>query len=1040
MKTVKQACIPRASAFDPTRRDTVLDLGDLVDGRIDPAGFFAENYITEGMRTLLTEGFRRLEGKSAQGVFKLTQAMGGGKTHNLLALGLLARHPEYRPGVMGGFYAPDPSLGPVRVVAFSGRESDAPLGIWGAIAGQLGRKEQFNDYYAPLAAPGQTAWVNLLGGEPLVIMLDELPPYFVNAASKSIGNSDLSAVTTTALSNLLVAVGREELRNVCLVISDLKASYGAGAARIVAALDDLEAETGRAAMNLEPVRMNTDEFYRILRKRIFETLPDEAEIEEVANAYAKAVREARQMDVTNASPEQFAAQVAESYPFHPAIRDLYGRFRENQGFQQTRGLIRLMRIVVSRIWDAVHDPWLIAAHDIDPDSRETLTEINQINPTLENAIAHDVASGGNAVAETIDANLGGGADAPQDAQDAQDVMRLLLVASLANVPNAVKGLAVPEIVANLCAPGRDVSKLQNEVITRLATAAWYLHATNDGRLHLRNVQNLIARVTTTAGAYVRDQATKELKERLTEIFEPSEGACYQRLQPLPAVDDIDVHPDRVTLVVSEPHPAGLHPDLATLYEQLTYRNRICFLTGQRAFGSLLERARELKAINQIIGEMHQEGVSDGDPQMQQARDQLLPRFLAQFHSAVRETFTTLHYPTRDRLAKVDFLMEFKENRYNGEEQVREALADRQKYTTDVTNETFRKKVEARLFTQRSMLWTEIRRRAATVPGWQWHRPDALDRMKADCLHKDLWREEGSYVNKGPFPKPATTVRIRELHRDDDTGVVKLRLSPIHADTLYAEVGAEATPASMKLDGRDFETADLKVSFLAVDSTGEHDTGEPVEWSNRITLKSREYMDARPGMPEAGGGERMVEIRSAPPAVPIRYTTDGSDPEVAGGAYGEPFAVPEGARLILAVAGKDGIVSDVHRREIADKPVKRPIDRTRPAVWTPPPGFEFKTTRTAYGFIGRLKKHEGVASGLRINVQADGSGTWSELNFSDDLALDGARIEQTVECLRALVADGEVSIEARRIRYGTGQRFLDHVAEARAEYKRDDVEQ
>ena len=1042
MKTVKQACTPRASVFDPTRRDTVLDLGDLIDGRIDPAEFFAENHVTEGMRTLLTEGFRRLEGKSAQGVFKLTQAMGGGKTHNLLALGLLAGHPDHRPEVMGGFYTPDPGLGPVRVVAFSGRESDAPLGIWGAIAEQLGRKEQFNDYYARLAAPGQTAWVNLLRGEPLVIMLDELPPYFVNAASKSIGNSDLSAVTTTALSNLLVAVGRDELRHVCLVISDLKASYGAGAARIVAALDDLEAETGRAAMNLEPVRMNTDEFYRILRKRIFETLPDEAEIEEVAKAYAKAVREARQMDVTNASPEQFAAQVTESYPFHPAIRDLYGRFRENQGFQQTRGLIRLMRIVVSRIWTTDHDPCLIAAHDVDPDSRETLTEINQINSTLENAIAHDVASGGNAVAETIDANLGGG-------EDARDVMRLLLIASLANVPNAVKGLTVPEIVAHLCAPGRDVSKLKNEVIARLVTAAWYLHATNDGRLHLRNVQNLIARVTTTAGTYLRDQATKELKERLTEIFEPAEGACYQRLQPLPAVDEIDVHPDRVTLVVSEPHPAGLHPDLTTLYEQLTYRNRICFLTGQRAFGSLLERARELKAINQIIGEMHQEGVSDGDPQMQQARDQLLPRFLAQFHSAVRETFTTLYYPTRDRLAKVDFLMEFKENRYNGEEQVREALADRQKYTTDVASETFRKKVEARLFTQASMLWTEIRRRAATAPGWQWHRPDALDRMKADCVHKDLWREEGSYVNKGPFPKPATTVRIRELHRDDDTGLARLRLSPIHADTLYAEVGAEATPASMKLDGRDFETADLKVSFLAVDSTGGHDTGEPVEWSNRITLKSREYIDARPGtpeagacpgMPEAGDGERMVEIRSAPPAVPIRYTTDGSDPAVAGGAYGEPFAVPEGARLILAVAGKDGIASEVHRREIADKPVERPIDRTRPAVWTPPPGFEFKTTRTSYGFIARLKQHEGVASGLRINVQADGSGAWSELNFSDDLALDGARIEETVEWLRALVADGEVSIEARRVRYGTGQRFLDHVAETKAEYKREDVEQ
>ena len=185
---------------------------------------------------------------------------------------------------------------------------------------------------------------------------------------------------------------------------------------------------------------------------------------------------------------------------------------------------------------------------------------------------------------------------------------------------------------------------------------------------------------------------------------------------------------------------------------------------------------------------------------------------------------------------------------------------------------------------------------------------------------------------------------------------------------------------------------------------------------------------------------MVEIRAAPPAVPIRYTTDGSDPAVAGGAYTEPFAVPAGARLILAVAGKDGIVSEVHRREIADKPVERPIDRTRPATWTPPTGFRFETTRTAYGFIARLKKHDGVAGGLRISVQAEGGGTWSELNFSEDLALDAAGIERAVEALREIVADGEVSIEARRIRYGTGQRLLDHVAETRAEYKRDDVEQ
>ena len=350
MKTLNQTCKPRDSIFDSTRRDTVLDLTDLIEDRIDPTEFFAENHITEGMKILLTEGFRRLEGRSTQGVFKLTQAMGGGKTHNLLALGLLAKHPELRRQVMGGFYTPD-DTGKVRVVAFSGRESDAPYGIWGSIAGQLGKKEQFTDYYSPLSAPGQTAWVNLLKGEPLIIMLDELPPYFEYAKSKTIGNSDLSVVTATALSNLLVAIGKDELSHVCLVITDLTATYAGGSQQIIQALREFDRETGRTAMNLEPVRMNTDEFYHILRKRIFEELPSKNDIAEVAQGYAKAVRDARQMDVTNASPEQFAQRIMKSYPFHPAIRDLYARFKENPGFQQRTELFH-------RPFDPLHHRWL----------------------------------------------------------------------------------------------------------------------------------------------------------------------------------------------------------------------------------------------------------------------------------------------------------------------------------------------------------------------------------------------------------------------------------------------------------------------------------------------------------------------------------------------------------------------------------------------------------------------------------------------------------------------------------------------------------
>ncbi len=448
---------------------------------------------------------------------------------------------------MDAFYTPG-ETGSVRVVAFSGRESDAPLGIWGSIATQLGKKEQFADYYSPLSAPGQTAWVNLLKGDPLVIMLDELPPYFENAKSKTIGNSDLSVVSATALSNLLVAIGKDELSNVCLVITDLTASYAGGSQQIIQALNDLDKETGRSAMSLETVRMNTDEFYLILRKRIFAELPDKETIAEVAQAYAKSLRDARQMDVTNASPEQFAARVADAYSFHPSIRDLYARFKENPGFQQTRGLIRLMRIVASRLWDSgrARNVHLINAYDIDLNDRETLSEINQINSSLENAVSHDIASGGQSVAEILDTNLGG--------NDSQDVMKLLLVASLSSVAGGTKGLTLPELVANLCAPERDISKLKNEVLNRLVTTAWYLHTGRDGRLFIKNVQNLVARLRTTAESYLHDQSIKELRERLGELFKPDTGWCYQKVQALPAVDEIDIVQDKTVLVIANPHP------------------------------------------------------------------------------------------------------------------------------------------------------------------------------------------------------------------------------------------------------------------------------------------------------------------------------------------------------------------------------------------------------------------------------------------------------------------------------------------------------
>jgi hypothetical protein len=1033
MKSLKELCIPRESVFDIARRDTVLNLNHLTADKIDAKDFFEENFVTEGMKTLLTESFRRLQKKSEQAVFKLTQAMGGGKTHNLITLGMLAKHPEFRVQVLKGLPGAK-ELPPVRVVAFSGRETDVPNGIWGEIARQLGKESAFKDYYSPLKAPGRTAWINLLKGEPTLILLDELPPYLDNAKSISVGNSDLAKVTATALTNLFEAIVEAELGNVCIVLTDIVGTYAEASAQIGVVLQQLQNEAQRHSMNLTPVQINTDEFYHILRKRLFKTLPKESQVDEVAQAYAKAVREAKQMDITAQSPEQFAQLVKSSYPFHPAIKDLYARFRENQGFQQTRALIRLMRIIAARLWQTgeADKKHLISVHDIDLNDPETLSEVRQINPSLENAVAHDIAAAGNAVAEAMDKNLGG--------TDARDVCRLIFMASLANVPNAVLGLSIPEIVGYLCAPGRNLVKLKGDVLEKLATAAWYLHSNRDGKLFFRNVENLNAKLESLAKAYVREQSLKELRQRLTDLFKPVNGWCYQEVLPLPAIDEINLAPDKATLVISEPYVGqGLNPQLKQFFDQTTFKNRVAFLTGSRnTFDSLIESAKRLKAIQHIIDEMEAEKVPPTDPQFKQA-DELLDRLLGQFLSAVKETFSTIYYPTRqadkDVLNPADFLMKYEGNKYNGEDQVLQVLKDKQKYTEDVSSDTFRKKVEARIFTTLVMLWSEVKKRAAINPQWQWHRKDALDALKDDFVHKEVWREDDAgYVDRSPPPPKTTTIQYQERNRDEDTGAVELKLTPINGDTVYAEIGGEATTASQKVENGLFTTDEIEVSFLAVDSTGVHPNGPAVTWKNTVTLKYRLY---------AGGkGEKMLELKAAPNKdgqTIIRYTTNGSDPKLDGGSYEGPVVIKKGSQIVLTYAERDGIQSEVLQIPIdwSKKDGDKPIDPQKPVIWKRAHSYYF--TQESYEFIDRLKRHEAKISGVKLSITGD---RWLELTMHELVELDAAQAATAVEAIRALpvTGNGQVEVSAGAIHFPTGQRLLDWLNETKTDVKSGEVKQ
>ena len=1020
MPSLKQVCKPRASVFDSNKRDTVPDILDLVNGRIDAKDFFEENYVTQGMRTFLSESFKRLESSSAgaQGIFRLSQSMGGGKTHNLLAFGLLCQNPDLREKVMGGFHKVG-NLGKVRVVAFSGRQTDAQHGIWGEIAKQLGKEDQFQHFMLNLEAPGQEAWTQLLQGEPLAIILDELPPYMEYAHSRKVGDSNLAVVTTAALANLFVAVADNKLSNVVLAMSDLSgAAYEQGQAQIdkifdkVDALKHLSQEAIRLSMPIDPVRMNSDELYHILRTRLFEELPPASTVKEVAASYSEAIRRARLQDITTASPEQFAADVENAYPFHPAVRDLYARFKENVGFQQTRALIRMMRIIVGDLWESgkADSIELVGAHNINLSDPEMVSEIKQINSKLDAAIAHDISSNGSSIAEGIDEDLGG--------TDAEDVAKLVFLSSLADGSNQILGLNRGEIVQYLTAPNRDIVRLNKEIIDRLQTSAWYLHANRDNRLYFKDVQNINAKLSSYIGGMQKESKEKELRKQLETIFNPVRKDCFQKLACLPAIDEINLTQDQVTLVIFQPRTDSLE-NIKQFHESATFRNRVCFLTGDgKTFDSVLKAAAGLKAIDLIIKELVDEGRPASDPQLQEA-EELRTKQIANLYMAVKTTFTTLYYPTIQGLTKREMEFQYTENRFSAEEQIIQSLTAAYKYTTDVSADgSFKAKVESKLWREdgQPMAWSSIKEKAAINTSWDWHLPNALDSLKSILVQRDVWREASGYVDKGPFAKPKTEVRVQETFRDAESGEVNLRVTALHGDKVYAEIGGPATPGSRLLDSPDFKTKDMEVNFIAVDSTGVHEPGEQAIWKNRITLKHRFFQD---------GDVLRCELKAAPSSQ-IKFTSDGSNPSTSGGTYSEPLVVPKGSKYVQAIGVKGSIQSEVFKWAVPEEPEQVVIDMSKPYIWNRL--FKKDSTMETHTFLDLCRKHDAALGGVQINSSLQVSHRWAEFNFDPDWHYNSDDVRRILDLLAELMEGGNLTLQVSSLNFGLGQSLLDMVAE------------
>lgn len=499
MKPWREIAIPHGDVLKGTfqQAEFAADISAVHSGKApveyqDTKAFFERTYITEGMRLLLTQVCQRLSGKGGEPVIQLQTAFGGGKTHTMLAVLHLASRkcplsdlqgiptlvekaglmdvPQARVAVIDGTaHAPGQPWK---------RGKTAIKTLWGELAWQLGGSDGYalvKDADGNGTSPGKDALRQLLETyAPCVVLMDELVAYirqFGDGASLSGGTYDSNLSFVQALTEAV-----KQVPTAVVLASLPESDVEAGSSRGVGALKALEKTFGRVQALWKPVA--TEEAFEIVRRRLFEPIKDLKVRDAVCRAFADAyVAEGAKLP-SETQEGRYYDRLTQAYPIHPEVFDrLYEDWTTIDGFQRTRGVLKLMAKVINRLWKADNKDLLILPGSLplaDGDVRNEMTYLlpQGWDPVIERDIDGDRA-------ETTE--LEGKEPRFGQVNAARRVARTLFLGSAPSsvVQKAgIRGLDRGRVLLGCLQPGQTTA-VYADALGRLADRLHYLNSSGD---------------------------------------------------------------------------------------------------------------------------------------------------------------------------------------------------------------------------------------------------------------------------------------------------------------------------------------------------------------------------------------------------------------------------------------------------------------------------------------------------------------------------------------------------------------------------------
>jgi hypothetical protein len=380
----------------------------------DAATFFAKTYMTRALSKLLREMLERLAGSGkSEPVIQLQTPFGGGKTHTLVAMYHLIRSPReverldaVKALLNGGGMKELPRASVAALVGTS-MNVHHDRTMWGEMAYQLGGETLYrlvkkDDEHK--TAPGTKLLGQVLeAAGPCVILIDEVLTYLLSASGVKVGEESLRATTLAFIQQLSEAVSNSpHAMMVVTLTSQITEAMTENAERAYASLRKV---MGRVETIKQPVE--GQEIYEVIRRRLFEDLGSEEDHRATVEAYWSMYQRLGD-DVPAACCEpSYRDRMLTAYPFHPElISALYERWGTIPEFERTRGVLRMLAYVISRLYQAKDNDPLIQSCNVDLGSVEVRPELVKfIGNEYHGVIDTDIA-GKDAKAPEIDRQLG----------------------------------------------------------------------------------------------------------------------------------------------------------------------------------------------------------------------------------------------------------------------------------------------------------------------------------------------------------------------------------------------------------------------------------------------------------------------------------------------------------------------------------------------------------------------------------------------------------------------------------------------------------